>query len=154
MTAILVAGIAANAASFKWSAANVYGVDGTKFTGSAAVYGYLTSDGVGSAIQVATASVTSGTLAYTGSWDDATGGQNYTFYFVVEDNGKEFNSYKAGVTKAGTAQATSTVTIGFGNMTSATLTNASSNWVAVPEPTSGLLLLLGMAGLALKRKRA
>ena len=27
-------------------------------------------------------------------------------------------------------------------------------WAAVPEPTSGLLLLLGMAGLALKRKRA
>ena len=26
--------------------------------------------------------------------------------------------------------------------------------VAVPEPTSGLLLLLGVAGLALKRKRA
>lgn len=25
---------------------------------------------------------------------------------------------------------------------------------AVPEPTSGLLLILGMAGLALKRKRA
>ena len=33
----------------------------------------------------------------------------------------------------------------------------ASNWQAmgpVPEPTSGLLLLLGMAGLALKRKRA
>ena len=31
----------------------------------------------------------------------------------------------------------------------------ASNWTAVaPEPTSGLLLLLGMAGLALKRKRA
>ena len=28
------------------------------------------------------------------------------------------------------------------------------NFTAVPEPTSGLLLLLGMAGLALKRKRA
>ena len=27
-------------------------------------------------------------------------------------------------------------------------------WTAVPEPTSGLLLLLGVAGLALKRKRA
>lgn len=29
-----------------------------------------------------------------------------------------------------------------------------SNFTAVPEPTSGLLMLLGMAGLALKRKRA
>jgi len=27
-------------------------------------------------------------------------------------------------------------------------------WTAVPEPTSGLLMLLGVAGLALKRKRA
>ena len=32
---------------------------------------------------------------------------------------------------------------------------ASSGWyTTVPEPTSGLLLLLGVAGLALKRKRA
>ena len=33
---------------------------------------------------------------------------------------------------------------------------ANTTWstVAVPEPTSGILLLLGMAGLALKRKRA
>jgi hypothetical protein len=32
--------------------------------------------------------------------------------------------------------------------------NQGGYTVAVPEPTSGLLLLLGMAGLALKRKRA
>ena len=30
----------------------------------------------------------------------------------------------------------------------------ASNWTAVPEPTSGLLMLLGMAGLALRRRRA
>ena len=35
---------------------------------------------------------------------------------------------------------------------STAISNAS--WTAAPEPTSGLLLLLGMAGLALKRKRA
>lgn len=35
-------------------------------------------------------------------------------------------------------------------------TGAALSWqtaTAVPEPTSGLLVLLGMAGLALKRKR-
>ena len=33
-------------------------------------------------------------------------------------------------------------------------TGAAMAWTAVPEPTSGLLMLLGVAGLALKRKRA
>jgi hypothetical protein len=40
----------------------------------------------------------------------------------------------------------------FATLTSAT--GASGGWVAVPEPTSGLLLLLGMAGLAIRRKCA
>lgn len=37
-----------------------------------------------------------------------------------------------------------------------TFTAATSGWqtTAVPEPTSGLLMLLGMAGLALRRRRA
>ena len=51
-------------------------------------------------------------------------------------------------------------TLTFGNLASASSAYATvSGWTAatsssVPEPTSGLLLLLGMAGLALKRKRA
>ncbi len=33
-------------------------------------------------------------------------------------------------------------------------TNGGGGWSSVPEPTSGLLLLLGVAGLALRRKHA
>lgn len=36
----------------------------------------------------------------------------------------------------------------------ASITQAAGGWTAVPEPTSGLLMLLGMAGLALRRKHA
>lgn len=42
-----------------------------------------------------------------------------------------------------------TTGLSFGNMGT-----QQANWTAVPEPTSGLLMLLGMAGLALRRRRA
>ena len=40
------------------------------------------------------------------------------------------------------------------NPTPAAFNMGEKGFTAVPEPTSGLLLLLGVAGLALKRKRA
>jgi hypothetical protein len=45
--------------------------------------------------------------------------------------------------------------LSFGNLASSSSAYATvSGWTAVPEPTSGLLMLLGMAGLALRRRRA
>ena len=50
---------------------------------------------------------------------------------------------------ANAASDTKNVTIGF-NMAN----HGSWNYTAVPEPTSGLLMLVGLAGLALRRRRA
>jgi hypothetical protein len=143
LAAMIVAGVAANAASFKWVAGNIYGSDGsTKWSGTVSLF----AEGITDAIK--TASASSGAINSTFSTDAVTGGNSYNFYMVIEDNDKTFTSSTVAVV----AQATSTANILFGNM--ATATQNSANWVAVPEPTSGLLLLLGMAGLALKRKRA
>ena len=57
----------------------------------------------------------------------------------------------------GGSEADGSLKLSFGTATAnqtATLNASSATWTAIPEPTSGLLLLLGMAGLALKRKRA
>ena len=146
MAAIVASSIAANAASFKWTAGNMYGSDGAnKWTSTVSLYAVIK----GTATLVDTAKAASGTVANkTFSNDDLLGGTYYDFYFTIEDGGKTFKSQTVNVL----GQATSTANMNFGNM--ATATQTASNWVAVPEPTSGLLMLLGLAGLALKRKRA
>ena len=155
MAAILVAGVAANAASFKWSAANIYASNGTdKYTGDVTLYAYLSTADIGTAKAVSTvkASSTGAVAATTFSDDSLVGGNYYNFFFIIEDSGKTFTS---AVQENKAAQATGTTTFTFGNMTTAT--QNSANWVGgepVPEPTSGLLMLLGMAGLALRRRRA
>ena len=147
MTAMIAVGLVANAASFNWSAGNLYAVNGTsKFTGDVTLYAVIS--GTATAVSTVTAS-TAGAIAKTTFSNDAfEAGTYYDFYFTYTDGSKMFTSD----TKNVAAQATSTPSITFGNMTSAT--QNPSNWQTVPEPTSGLLVLLGLAGLALKRKRA
>jgi len=80
----------------------------------------------------------------------------YKFYAVVFDTATITDSSNYYVTdlksvKVGTGTANKPV--GFGSQASAI---GPTSWSAVnaPEPTSGLLLLIGMAGLALRRRRA
>lgn len=149
LAAAIAVGVVANAASFKWAGANVYGPDGTtKFTGTA----YLYCDALG-ADALSSATVTSGAIAST-TFENAAAvaDTTYDFYYVITTtyDSKEVSFTSA--TKSATASATGTANIAFGNQASAT--QASGAWQSVPEPTSGLLMLLGMAGLALRRRRA
>ena len=150
LTAAIAVCVVAIAASFKWSAANIYGPDQTtKLSGvEVSLYCDALSD---TALSTVTTSSAGAVAATTFEVANAVGDTVYDFYFkaITTYEGKE---YQLVASKSATALETGTATIAFGNM--ATTTQAAGAWTAVPEPTSGLLMLLGMAGLALKRKRA
>ena len=75
--------------------------------------------------------------------------------YVYEDtNG---NAYYIENYAQNTAASAAKTTTNLANILGGNGTAAGANisgWTAVPEPTSGLLMLLGMAGLALRRRRA
>lgn len=92
-----------------------------------------------------------------GSVNVATAGVDYSMVFVYfeNDGGKDY--YYMSAASTGTSyDGSDTYPTGTAAKWMAS-DYAASNWheaTAVPEPTSGLLMLLGLAGLALKRKRA
>lgn len=168
--AIAMASVA-SAATVKWTGANIYQPGSTtdKAAGylvyfvSSADYGlasaqadlaaqktdFITKHGQASAVTAngaATATITT-TAGNSESW---------TGYLVILNAGTladATSAYLTGETTKSTGGAGQAATLAF---TANTGTQTASNWytVAAPEPTSGLLLLLGVAGLALKRKRA
>ena len=150
LAAVIVAGIAANAASFKWTGANVYGPDGNKFTGTALLY----CDALSSESLASTAVANGALTAKTFDVDSAVADTSYDFYFVISTEYDSKEVTFTSPTKAATASETGTVGISFGNMQSASTASGAWSTAAVPEPTSGLLMLLGIAGLALRRRRA
>ena len=174
--------IGAQAAAANWqaSAANIYdggGDSAAKWAGTAYIFdaSVVTQEALFDAFAagatigttttgyVASDAVSSGTLSSSTckfSYGEQ-GGGNYSYFFALVDGDNIYLSKTVTQAANGTATAKS---ISFGSQsptsgaTSKSLPTdgfvAVGQWAAAPEPTSGLLLLLGMAGLALKRKRA
>ena len=82
LAAVIVAGVAANAASFKWSAANIYASNGTdKYSGPATLYAVI--GGVNT--EVSSATVSNGLIAQTAtsfSNDSLVSNTYYDFFFT------------------------------------------------------------------------
>ena len=172
--AIACAAAFAQAATVNWAISNVKADGGTNPTAGWAVMAFYTEVGAGSAaIESAIAAKTAGNLAFetttlTVSFgngkvnahdasvtDIADTSKNYDMYFVVFNN--------ADATAADKYVMVSDLNKSYSGMDakySASGVFSGATWVStsgpapVPEPTSGLLMLLGVAGLALKRKRA
>lgn len=107
--------------------------------------------------------MTGGQIAASAGFDydgvEEGGTWNGYFAMIVDDNvyiSTQQNGIMASALAAGTAvkfgsQATTSKAAVFGE----TVSYGGAGWYSTaPEPTSGLLMLLGMAALALKRKRA
>lgn len=73
------------------------------------------------------------------------GGAKSMYIVFIDDGGKDI---------AYTAAAVSVNVQNSAMVIAATKPTSAFTYATVPEPTSGLLMLLGIAGLALKRKRA
>jgi hypothetical protein len=110
---------------------------------------------------VATTANNKGYIANTTATSSSlTAGTSYNYAYLVFDTRDTENvMYYASATMGKAAYdpastdfaETQSVTFG---ATQYSNTGLSAGWQAVPEPTSGLLLLLGVAGLALRRKIA
>ena len=135
---------------------------GIPVTTLAAVQAVLDS---GDLTGLATLSAAHGTNAAAGNITGATGLDGFssgslTAFAVIVDSAdlasaQNYVLASSGAEKTVTfTSATGIKSLAFGSQ--ASITQAAGGWTstAVPEPTSGLLLLLGMAGLALKRKHA
>ena len=117
---------------------------------------------ISDATVVTTAGMAQGTTAGRWSLNGAglpssyTQGTEVSFYTLILDQGglqKEGN-YFLTQNLAGTVSSSTALAMGFGSQAGKNWTKYNVGSEPIPEPTSGILLLLGVAGLALRRRHA
>lgn len=175
--AVAVTAAAVQAASFQWQATGTnasktfYGADGTSTIAGMTVYlfdaatidqgGLVTVLRGGGSIadytSVATATLDSNSRLATSTFTYGEVGSSYNFFMAIVEGDSLFVSANV----SATGQASDTAFLSFGGIKAATQNNlgdaaySAAGWyTTVPEPTSGILMLVGLAGLALRRRRA
>lgn len=175
-----VIGFTANAANYEWGCSSSF-FDGTGTTGKMAddtsvylmfesVYSQsaLVADFAGTGVDTSKAlssmTISAGKIGAGTATYDTTANQTAYLAVVIGDRLFISTTAAADYTAVGTSSITfdsQTYLTRYNNTEKVLLpdTQASAGykgagWYAVPEPTSGLLMLVGLAGLALRRRRA
>ena len=147
--AIVCAAAMAQAAQLKWVSANIKDLNGDAYNGLATL---VMTDIASGATKTYDGTFSGGKIQLnvgdelTADTGFILASHNYNAYFTMTAKdalGKDWVYTSALKTNQGAA---------FPSVNNMGI--QAGSWAAVPEPTSGLLLLLGVAGLALKRKRA
>ena len=169
----IMLGIAANAASVDWGISNVkhptaggapagwvaYVLDGSDYAAFSALDGdkvaaFAAANAIASG---ATAVGRGGVAGVSISGGNYAANETVSSFLVIFDNASAAAAGNYAFTDVATttiAEGGASGTINYEDFSSAVASNGGWQSTDVPEPTSGLLLLLGVAGLALKRKRA
>ena len=171
---VVMTAFAVNAASFSWKTATSGGKvysDATTTLDSGTAYlidaAVLSQTDLASAVTggtslsdviagktVGSATVTAGKIATDITTDAYASGANVNFYTVVVNGDNYFASDSVAVTVSGVGDTIVQFKLSTPTKAADAWKDATGTGGGVPEPTSGLLLLVGGALLALRRRRA